>query len=141
MKGLLISCSCCCLPKLAPLCVFHATVRRQGHHPGDRPAQRPGPGPAQAHPDLLHGGAAVPPRAGVPAVSVRRGAWAHRAGPAAQPVRNTGEEEGMGKVWQADVSYNSETGFSKRETHYFQIKYINRSIWSYNWFLLDQDFL
>lgn len=66
--------------------------RRQRHHPGDRPAQRPGPGPAQAHSHLLHSGAAVPSGAGVPAVPVRGGPRANRTGPAAQPIRDPGKK-------------------------------------------------
>lgn len=65
--------------------------RRQRHHPGDRPAEGPRPGPAQAHADVLHGRAAVPARARVPAVPVRSGARAHGAREATQPLGNTGK--------------------------------------------------
>lgn len=64
--------------------------RRQGHYSGDCPAERPGPRPAEAHADLLHGGAALPARARVPAVSVRGRARAHRARQTAQSFRNSG---------------------------------------------------
>lgn len=67
--------------------------RRQRHHPGDRPAEGPRPGPAQAHADLLHGRAAVPARARVPALPVRGGPRAHGAGPAAESVRDPGKTE------------------------------------------------
>lgn len=74
------------------LCLFFYFYpdRRQRHHPGDRAAQGPGPGPAQAHAHLLHGRAAVPARARVPAVPVRGGPGAHGARPPAQPVRDAG---------------------------------------------------
>lgn len=64
--------------------------RRQRHHPGDRPAEGPRPGPAQAHAHLLHGGAAVRARARVPAVPVRRGPRAHGAREAAESLRDSG---------------------------------------------------
>lgn len=70
-------------------------VRRQRHHPGDRAAQGPRLGPAQAHADLLHGRAAVPARARVPAVPVRRGPRAHRAREAAEFVRNAGKRKSV----------------------------------------------
>lgn len=71
--------------------VFVDCLRRQRHHPGDRPPEGTRPGPAQTHADLVHGRAAVPAGAGVPAVPVRGGPGENRAGPAAQPVRNSGE--------------------------------------------------
>lgn len=73
---------CCC-------CVF--PYRRQRHHPGDCAAERPGPGPAQADADLVHGRAALPAGTGVPAVPVRGWPGAHRARQAAQSVRNAGK--------------------------------------------------
>ncbi len=69
------------------MCVLH---RRQGHYSGDRPAQRPGSRPAEAHADLVLGGAAVPAGARVPAMSVRGRARAHGARQAAQSVGNSG---------------------------------------------------
>lgn len=64
--------------------------RRQGHYPGDRAAERPGSGPAEAHAHVLHGGAALPARARVHALSVRGRARAHGARETAQSVGNTG---------------------------------------------------
>ncbi|XP_071664509.1 ventral anterior homeobox 2 isoform X1 [Patagioenas fasciata] len=49
----------------------HPGARCQRDDPGDRAAQGAGPGPAQAHPHVLHGGAALPPGAGVPALPVK----------------------------------------------------------------------
>lgn len=77
------------------LCSFLLPVRRQRHHPGDRAAEGPRLGPAQAHADLLHGRAAVPARARVPAVPVCRGPRAHRAREAAEFVRNTGKRKSV----------------------------------------------
>lgn len=51
--------------------------RRQRHHPGDRATEGPGPGPPEAHADFVHRRAAVPARARVPAVPIRRGSRAH----------------------------------------------------------------
>lgn len=65
--------------------------RCQRDDSGDRPPQGPGPGPAQAHADVLHGGAALPPGAGVPALPVRGGPRADRASAAAQPLRDPGK--------------------------------------------------
>lgn len=67
--------------------------RRQRHHPGDRAAEGPRLGPAQAHADLLHGRATVPARARVPALPVRRRPRAHRARQAAEFVGNTGKRK------------------------------------------------
>lgn len=53
--------------------------RRERHHPGDRASEGPRPGPAEAHTDLVHGRAAVPAGARVPAVPVRGGPGAHGA--------------------------------------------------------------
>lgn len=66
--------------------------RRQRHHPGDRATEGPGPGPPEAHADFVHGRAAVPARARVPAVPIRRGSRAHWAREAAKFVRNAGKE-------------------------------------------------
>lgn len=76
--------------------------RCQGHHQGDRPPEGARPGPAQAHTDLLHGGAAVPAGARVPAVPVRGGAGAHGAGPAAEPLRDTGETQTELLQWRSE---------------------------------------
>lgn len=71
---------CCVLP-----------YRRQRHHPGDCAAERPRPGPAQTHANLVHGRATVPTGTGVPAVPVRGWPGTHRARQAAQFVRNAGK--------------------------------------------------
>ncbi len=74
-------------------CAYFLPDRRQRHHPGDRAPKGPGPGPAQAHADLLHGRAVVPSRARVPALPVRRGPRAHGTREAAESVGNTGKRK------------------------------------------------
>ncbi|XP_053921923.1 ventral anterior homeobox 2 isoform X3 [Cuculus canorus] len=49
----------------------HPGARCQRDDPGDRASQGPGLGPTQADADVLHGGAALPPGAGIPALPVK----------------------------------------------------------------------
>lgn len=69
------------------MCVLN---RRQGHYSGDCSAKRPGSRPAEAHADLVHGGAALPAGARVPAMPVCGRARAHGARQTAQSFRNSG---------------------------------------------------
>ena len=74
------------LPRNPPRC--------QRDDPGDGAPQRPGPGPAQTDPHVLHCRAALRPGAALPALPLRGGPRALRAGQAAPPLRDAGEGGG-----------------------------------------------